>query len=257
MAVSSITAIESASWTSPSTSWNARAAVEPPDLLAEHARERFDRMRRRLFRCAPGARTRACLPPRGGPSARARRKRRSRTRSRANSWVGRPGTACCSSDSICAASCAGTPSSWRRSSVRRERAGRDQPFRLEARRQVGHAAGGSASPAVSLRSWTRATSRSRTSPRASFSLSIHSRCLRNVFFRRTGRKSRIASRKRFTATRRCGFLSSSRRRAPQGPSPGDSGGPPAGRSMPRARTGVRRREAGNLDRLGLRARIPS
>src|SRR5258705_111285 len=128
--------------------------------------------------------------------------RRSRTRSRANSWVGRPDTACCSSDSICAASCAGTPSNWRRSSIA---ASAPAATSRSDSRCAGRSAtlpGGSASPSVSLRSWTRATSRSRTSPRASSNASIHSRCLRNVFFRRTGRKSRKASRKRFTATRR-------------------------------------------------------
>src|SRR5258706_3646545 len=128
--------------------------------------------------------------------------RRSRTRSRANSWVGRPDTACCSSDSICAASCAGTPSNWRRSSIA---ASAPAATSRSDSRRAGRSAtlpGGSASPAVSLRSWTRATAPSRTSPSASFRSSIQSRCLRNVFFRRTGRKSRKASRKRFTATRR-------------------------------------------------------
>src|SRR5882762_6633566 len=127
--------------------------------------------------------------------------RRSRTRSRANSWVDPPGAACCSSNSICAASCAGTPSSWRRSSIAASAPA--APIRSASRRASSPPTlPGSARPAVSLRSSIKATSRSRTSPSASFRSSIQSRCLRNVFFRRTGRKSRKASRKRFTATRR-------------------------------------------------------
>src|SRR5258705_451323 len=118
-----------------------RAAVEPPDLLAEHARERFDRIAETLVpdaRPVQGLGRR--LPPRGGP-ARAHVEQ-ALAHPLARELVGGPtGYRLLLERLDSCGELRGNTLELEAIEHRRERAGRNQPLRLEARRQGGHAAG--------------------------------------------------------------------------------------------------------------------
>src|SRR5205807_674189 len=100
--------------------------------------------------------------------------RRSRTRSRANSWVRPPGAACCSRDSICAASCAARPSSWKRSSIAAS-------ARAAAMRSASRRARRSSSVARRTSDDARATGVRRERPAIWIGLAIRGRILRRFF----------------------------------------------------------------------------